>query len=215
MVPFPLLTLQTLLWTRLPPVARLNARGPQGRSVHQGSTLDGSGAFRSAKQALCTVWPRTVMRGGLRKGNSGHNSVPKPARRTEPSPRSPRLAANALLSGQRKVKGVSRGDIGNRRCPTSPFAPAVGTASPPPKAATVHAHFERKVASTGEPLYRRKVSRLLTAKQSRARCPRKRPPRRPRRSAPPRERSGRARPRRPSPRAHCAAKARALRPSRG
>ena len=47
MVPLPLLTPQTLLWTRLPPVARLNARGPQGRLVLQGSTLDGSGAFRS------------------------------------------------------------------------------------------------------------------------------------------------------------------------
>ena len=130
MVPFPLLTPQALLWTRLPPVARLNARGSQGRSVLQGSTLDGSGAFRSAKQAPCTVWPRTVMRGKLRKGNSGHNSVPKPARRTEPSPRFPRLAANASLSGQRKVKGVSRGDIGNRRCPTSPFVPA-GEHRPP------------------------------------------------------------------------------------
>ena len=130
MVPFPLLTPQTLLWTRLPPVARLNARGPQGRSVLQGSTLDGSGAFRSAKQALCTVRPRTVMRGGLRKLTSGPDSVPKPARRTEPSPRLPRLAANALLSGRRKVKGVSRGDIGNRRCPTSPFVPA-GEHRPP------------------------------------------------------------------------------------
>ena len=47
MVPFPLLTPQTLLRTRLPPVARLKARGPQGRLVLQGSTLDGSGAFRS------------------------------------------------------------------------------------------------------------------------------------------------------------------------
>ena len=47
MVPFPLLTPQTLLWTRLPPVARLNARGPQGRLVLQGYALDGSGAFRS------------------------------------------------------------------------------------------------------------------------------------------------------------------------
>ena len=47
MVPFPLLTPQTLLWTRLPPVARLNARGPQGRLVLQGYTLDRSGAGRS------------------------------------------------------------------------------------------------------------------------------------------------------------------------
>ena len=47
MVPFPLLTPQTLLRTRLPTVARLNARGPQGRLLLQGHTLDRSGAFRS------------------------------------------------------------------------------------------------------------------------------------------------------------------------
>ena len=36
--------------------------------------------------------------------------------------------------------------------PFSPFAPRRGHGIPrPPKAATVHAHFERKVASTGEP----------------------------------------------------------------
>ena len=93
MVPFPLLTPQTLLWTRLPPVARLNARGPQGRLVLQGSTLDGSGAFRSAKQTPCTVWPRTVMRGNPRKVNSGRPCVPKSARRPEPRPRNPRLDA--------------------------------------------------------------------------------------------------------------------------
>ena len=44
---FPLLTPQTFLRTRLPAVARLKARGPQGRLVLQGSTLDGSGVFRS------------------------------------------------------------------------------------------------------------------------------------------------------------------------
>ena len=41
-------------------------------------------------------------------------------------------------------------------------SPAVGTASPPPKAATVYAHLERTVASSGAPLYRRKVYRLPT-----------------------------------------------------
>ena len=60
---------------RLPAVARLNARGPQGRLVLQGHTLDGSGAFRSGTPPPCTVWPRTVMRGKSRKVNSGHKSV--------------------------------------------------------------------------------------------------------------------------------------------
>ena len=73
-VSLPLLTPQPFLWTRLPSVARLKARGPQGCLVLQGATLDGSGAFRTGKQTSCTEWPRTVMRGGLRKGNSGHYS---------------------------------------------------------------------------------------------------------------------------------------------
>ena len=155
-VSLPLLTPQPFLWTRLPSVARLNARGPQGRLVLQGHILDRSGAFRSRTLPLCTVWPRTVMRGGLRKVNSGHNSIPKSARRTEPSPRNPRLAANALLSGQRKVKGVSRGDIGNRRCPTSPFAPAVGTAYP------VGGHRQSPAVGTASPGRRRRPLCTLT-----------------------------------------------------
>ena len=63
-VSLPLLTPQPFLRTRLPSVARLKARGPQGRLVLQGSALDGSGAFRSGTLPPCTVWPRTVMRGG-------------------------------------------------------------------------------------------------------------------------------------------------------
>ena len=71
MVSCPLLTPLTFLWTRLPSVARLKARGPQMRLVLQEYTFDRSKAFRSANQAPCTVWPRTVMRGGSRKVNSG------------------------------------------------------------------------------------------------------------------------------------------------
>ena len=115
-VSLPLLTPQPFLWTRLPSVARLKTRGPQGRLVLQGHILDRSGAFRSRTLPLCTVWPRTVMRGGLRKGNSGHNSIPKSARRTEPSPRNLRLAANASLSGLKEGLGCQEGK-GNHRCP--------------------------------------------------------------------------------------------------
>ena len=173
MVSCPLLTPLTFLWTRLPSVARLKARGPQGRSVLQGTPLDRSGAFRSGTLPPCTVWPRTVMRGKSRKLTSGPDSFPKPARRTEPSPRNPRLAANALLSGQRKVKGVSRGDIGNRRCPTSPFAPAVGTASPPPDGGNALAMPWRTSPGPGGPIsppaahrcIGGKVCRLLQIKQ--------------------------------------------------
>ena len=110
MVPFPLLTPQTLLWTRLPPVARLNARGPQGRLVLQGYTLDRSGAFRSGEPPPCTRWPRTVMRGKPRKLTSGPDSVPKANRRPEPSPRFPRFAARPKgVAAQRRVWGSQEG----------------------------------------------------------------------------------------------------------
>ena len=109
-VSLPLLTPQPFLWTRLPSVARLKARGPQGRLVLQGHILDRSGAFRSRTLPLCTVWPRTVMRGELRKGNSGHNSVPKSTRRPESCSRNPRFAARPKgVAAQRKVRGVKRG----------------------------------------------------------------------------------------------------------
>ena len=98
------------LWTRLPSVARLKARGPQGRLLLQEHTFDRSGAFRSRTLPPCTVWPRTVMRGKPRKLTSGPYSVPKSARRTEPSPRNPRFAAQPKgVAAQRKVRGVKRG----------------------------------------------------------------------------------------------------------
>ena len=104
-VSLPLLTPQPFLRTRLPAVARLKARGPQGRLLLQGYTLDGSGAFRSGTPPPCTVWPRTVMRGGLRKLTSGPDSVPKSARRTEPSPRTPVSLHISDVSAQRRVWG--------------------------------------------------------------------------------------------------------------
>ena len=130
-VSLPLLTPQPFLWTRLPSVARLKARGPQGRLVLQGYTLDGSGAFRSRKRPLCTVWPRTVMRGELRKGNSGHNSVPKSARRTEPSPRNPRFAAHLRCVSVKEGEGSQEGTGNHTWCPV-PFCLRRQTAAFPP-----------------------------------------------------------------------------------
>ena len=104
--------------------------GPQGRLVLQGHILDRSGAFRSRTLPLCTVWPRTVMRGGLRKGNSGHNSIPKSARRTEPSPRNLRLAANASLSGLKEGLGVKREREPSVPCPI--LSPPPDGGIPPP-----------------------------------------------------------------------------------
>ena len=161
-VSLPLLTPQPFPRTRLPPVARLKARGPQGRLVLQGYTLDRSGAFRSGTLPPCTGWPRTVMRGGSRKMTSGPDSVPKSARHTEPSPRNPRFAAHLRCVSAKEDKGSQEG-TGNHWCPV-PFclrrqtaalpaadgghsaAPSEGVKPPPPAV----------------PLYRRKVCRLPT-----------------------------------------------------
>ena len=167
-VSLPLLTPQPFLWTRLPSVARLNARGPQGRLVLQGYTLDGSGAFRSRTLPPCTVWPRTVMRGGLRKVNSGPDSVPKSARRTEPSPRNPRFAAHLRCVSAKEGLGSQEGTrepygalapfclrrqtaampglpIGSHLSPAAASRRNGGTAHPLPRVKAMG----RQVASTG------------------------------------------------------------------
>ena len=119
-VSLPLLTPQPFLWTRLPSVARLKARGPQGRLLLQGYTIDGSEAFRSANQAPCTAWPRTVMRGGLRKLTSGPDSVPKSARRPELCPRNPRFAAHLRCVSAKEGLGSQEGTGNHTWCPV-PF----------------------------------------------------------------------------------------------
>ena len=129
LVSLPLLTPQPFLRTRLPPVARLKARGPQGRLVLQGITLDRSGAGRSTNQAPCTVWPRTNMRGKSRKVNSGHNSVPKSARRPESCSRNPRFAAHLRCVSAKEGLGSQEG-TGNHWCPV-PFCLRRQTAAPP------------------------------------------------------------------------------------
>ena len=141
---------------RLPAVARLNARGPQGRLVLQGHTLDGSGAFRSANQAPCTGWPRTVMRGGLREVNSGPDSVPKAARRTEPSPRNPRFAAHLRCVSAKEGKGSQEGTGNHTWCPV-PFCPSPWARRPP---AGEHRHLRRQTAAL--PRRRRRPLRTLT-----------------------------------------------------
>ena len=131
LVSLPLLTPQPFLGTRLPAVARLKARGPQGRLVLQGITLDRSGAGRSTNQAPCTVWPRTNMRGKSRKVNSGHNSVPKSARRTEPSPRNPCFAAHLRCVSAKEGEGSQEGTGNHTWCPV-PFCLRRQTAAFPP-----------------------------------------------------------------------------------
>ena len=142
-VSLPLLTPQPFLRTRLPSVARLNARGPQGRLVLQGSTLDGSKAFLSRTLPPCTVWPRTDSAADNAReiqGITASQTLPDARNRAPVTPVSLHISD---VSAQRKVWGVKRGQetIGV----LSPFALAGGHRLPrPPKAATVHAHFERK-----------------------------------------------------------------------
>ena len=163
-VSLPLLTPQPFLRTRLPSVARLKARGPQMRLVLQGATLDRSGAFRSTIQTPCTGWPRTVMRGALRKENSGPNSVPKSARRTEPSPVPPFRRATAGSRGAKEGLGESRGGKGTIRCPCPLLSPPPDGGilagehrhSRPPQAATLRAlrqgvfRLQRRTAVSAE-----------------------------------------------------------------
>ena len=68
-----------------------------------------------------------------------------------------------MLSVQRKGWGVKRGRETLVSLPLLPLSVGTDTLRPP-KAATVHAHIERKVASSGAPLYRRKVNRQQTGK---------------------------------------------------
>ena len=165
-VSLPLLTPQPFLRTRLPSVARQKARGPQGRLVLQGYTLDGSGVFRSGTLSPCTVWPRTVMRGKPRKGNSGPNSVPKSARRPESCPRNPRFAAHLRCVSAKEGLGESRGGKGTIWCPCPLLSPPPDGGIPagehrhsrPPQAAILRAlrqgvfRLQRRTAVSAEPL---------------------------------------------------------------
>ena len=127
---------------RRPSVARQNARGSQGRSVLQGYTLDRSEAFRSRTPPPCTGWPRTVMRGNPRKVNSGHNSVPKSARRPESCPRNPRFAAHLRCVSAKEGLGSQEGTGNHTWCPV-PFCPSPWARRSPP-------------VNTGPPLRRRR-----------------------------------------------------------
>ena len=166
MVSCSLLTPLTFLWTRLPSVARLNARGPQGRLVLQGYTLDRSGAFRSGELPLCTGWPRTVMRGKPRKLTSGPYSVQNlpDARNRAPVP--PFRRATEGSRGAKEGLGESRGGKGTIRCPCPLLPPPPGGGSPGrrrrPLSTPCHGEYpparkglsrlRRQAAGTAEPL---------------------------------------------------------------
>ena len=146
-VSLPLLTPQPFLRTRLPPVARLNARGPQGRLVLQDTALDGSGAFRRTRRTLCTVWPRTDSAANHARqiqGLTASQNLPD-ARNRAPVPSVSLHISD--VSAQRRVWGSQEGErepygalapfCPGRWAPASP--PPDGGTPRPPKAATDHA----------------------------------------------------------------------------
>ena len=110
------------LRTRLPSVARLNARGPQGRLVLQGYTLDGSGAFSSDGVPL----RKAPLRSRVYSWSTKRPCGPLAFRRATEGSR--------VL---RKVRGVKRGQE-TMFGVLSPFVSAGRPRHPrPPKAATV------------------------------------------------------------------------------
>ena len=96
----------------------------------------------------------------------GITAFPKSARRTEPSPRNPRFAARPKgVAAQRRVWGRQEGarEPYGALAPTCP--PAVGTASPGRRRRPLCTlTLSVNLASSGEPVYRRKVSPLLRVK---------------------------------------------------
>ena len=167
----------------LTPRTFLCAATPFGRAAKRGLRGLGSGRRFAYRTLLCPEFtlrdlPRITVRGQtVQGGRVLLRKAPLPSRMCPWSTRRPCgplvfSRATAGSRGSRKVKGVSRGDIGNRRCPTSPFALRRGYGvPPPPKAATLRAPDRAFFASSGAPLYRRKVYRLLTVKKGTAKTP--------------------------------------------
>ena len=121
-VSLPLLTPQPFLGTRLPSVARLKARGPQGRLVLQGTILDRSGAFRSdGANALYRMAAHCYAR-RLTQGKFRAVKRPKicPTHGTEPP--CPRLAEHLRCDGSKEGQGSQEGTGNHVWCPV-PFCP--------------------------------------------------------------------------------------------
>ena len=121
-VSLPLLTPQPFLGTRLPSVARLKARGPQGRLVLQGTILDRSRAFRSdGANALHRMAAHCYAR-RLTQGKFRAVKRPKicPTHGTEfPYPR---FAAHLRCVSAKEGEGSQEGTGNHVWCPV-PFCP--------------------------------------------------------------------------------------------
>ena len=155
-VSYPPLNSSTSSLGTLSIASRLNARGPQGRLVLQGFTLDGSGAFRSdgvtalhRLAAHCYAWQ--TAQGKFRASRfyittPTHGSVP-------PSPPFRRATAGSRVL--RKVWGVKRGKKTLVVFPLLPPPPGGGNSHamswriPPTREG--HSRLRRQAAGTAEP----------------------------------------------------------------
>ena len=120
----PLDTPLTFREPRLPAVVRLKTRGPQGRLVFQGHSLDGSGAFRSRTPPPCTVWPRTDSAANHAReiqGITASQKLPDARNRAPVTPVSLRDRRESRRKGG--FGGVKRGQ-GNHTVPLPPFVSA-------------------------------------------------------------------------------------------
>ena len=111
-VSLPLLTPLPFLWTRRPSVARLKTRGPQGRLVPQGTTLDRSEAFRSdgvraLHRMAAHCYARQIAQADLR-ALQRPKSEPTPG--TEPPFPPFRRATEGSVAAQRRVWGSQEGE---------------------------------------------------------------------------------------------------------
>ena len=145
-VSLPLLTPQPFLRTRLPSVARLNTRGPQGRSMPQSTTLDRSEAFRSdGVRALHRMAAHCYARQTTQsKFRALQRPKSEPTPGTEP-PFPPFRRATAGSRGAKEGLGESRGGKGTIRCP----CPLL---SPPPDGGNAYAMSWRITPVPGGPV---------------------------------------------------------------
>ena len=154
-VSLPLLTPQPFLGTRLPSVARLKARGPQGRLVLQGTILDRSGAFRSdGANALHRMAAHCYAR-RLTQGKFRAVKRPKicPTHGTELP--YPRLAEHLRCDGSKEGQGSQEGTGNHVWCPV-PFCPPPWARHPwAAEGGNAHALGGRNLACGGEPPDRR------------------------------------------------------------
>ena len=157
-VSLPLLTPQPFPRTRLPPVARLKARGPQGRLLLQEYTLDGSGAFRS--DGACALHRLAAHCYARRFTQSKFRAIKRPisspTHGTEPPflPFSRECFAERPAEGQRGVKR------GHRKPQVSyvPFCLRRQAAAMPGLPIGSHSRLQRQAAVSAE---RPTVSRRL------------------------------------------------------